>query len=168
MLKEFERARLALIEDLEEERIDKSLYLKKTMELYQGRLYTEPDTIASLLEGLFYYNYFNTKAKSYMMRAREEENKSLLSMANEYYEIKEKVFYKLLPLIEKEKFEAYFVEINSVKLKKRLVEVVLPLMDKVIFHSLSPRTIQYLRRRGHLGDEVRKSKIEDYINTKYY
>lgn len=168
MLVEFEKARLALIEDLEEARIDKALYLRKTLELFQGRQFTEPDCISSLLEGLFYYNYFNTKAKAYMMRAREEDDKSLAGMANEYYEIKEEVFFKLLPFIEKEPFEAYYVEVNSVKLKKRLVEVVLPLMDRVIFHSLSPRTIQYLRRRGHLKDEIRKSKIEAYINTKYY
>lgn len=168
MLAEFERERLALIHALEEGRIDKSLYLKKTMELFKGRNYSEPDRIDSLLEGLFYYNYFNTRAKNYMMRAREEDNKSYAGMANEYYEMKEEVFYKLLPFIEEEVFEAYFVELNSVKLKKRLVEVVLPDKDKVVFHSLSPRTIRYLKLRGYLSEEIRKSKIEAYINAKYY
>lgn len=168
MFTEFEKSRLGLIEALEEKRMDKSLYLKKMTELFQGRRYSEPDRINGLLEGLFYYNYFNTLAKNYMMRAREEDNKALAHMANEYYEIKENVLYKLLPLIELEPFEAYYVEANSIKLKKRLVELVLPKQNKVIFHSLWPKTIRYLERKGYLQEGIRKSKIEDYINTKYY
>lgn len=168
LFNEFEKLRLELLSDLENARIDKALYLKKTLDLFSGKQYMEPDSLTSMKEGLFYYYYFNTLAKNYIMRSREEGSHYLQKIADEYYEIKENVLYKLLPLLEKEEFEAYYVEINSVRLKKRLVEVYVSSMDKVIFHSMKPGTINYLKRRGHLGQEVKKSRIETYINSKYY
>lgn len=168
MIENFEKMRLDLITRLENGEISKAEYLEKSFAFFDGRNFSEPDTISNLDDGIFYYYYFNTLAKYCMMRYKSENNSSLATIANEYYEIKENVFSKIICLLKSEDVKAYYVELGSVKLKKRLVEIVLMDREKLIFHTLRADNIRRLKNLGYLGEGIRKSLISDYINTKYY
>lgn len=164
----FEQKRLALILDLESGGLDKSAFLERSFALFEGSLYAEPDAIRSVEEGIFYYFYFNTMAKSYMRRSKAEDGARKAYISNEYYRIKEEILFKLLALFADEELSAYYVKTDSVKLRNNLVEILVKNREKLIFHTLNPKTISLLRRRRLLEEGVRRSGIESYINKKYY
>ncbi len=167
-LKSFESKRLALLTRLESGKIDKPAFLLESMELFDGVMYSEPDKISSVEEGVFYYYYYNTYAKYYMIKNRGELGSLSATISNEYYEIKESVLIKTLELLDDSELDAYYVDTNSLKLKNRLVEIVVPSSEKLIFHTMKPKTIAWLKRKNLLTSEIRKSKINSYVNAKYY
>ncbi len=152
---------------LENGKLDKREFLSKSYEIFDGAIYTEPDKLKTVEEGVFYYFYFNILAKTYMKSSKGVE-KDTAYISNEYYKIKEQVLYELLSLIEDDKIIAYYVKTDSVKLKKNLVEINIPSMEKVIFHTLNPKTISLLKRKKLLNEEIKSSLIDTYINKKYY
>ncbi len=88
--KDFEEKRLILINLLESGKIDKNEFLSRSFDIFDGKNYSEPDRINSVEEGVFYYFYFNTLAKTYMKNSKGiSKDKAYIS--NEYYKIKEEV-----------------------------------------------------------------------------
>lgn len=164
----FETARLCLLEQLEAGKIDKREFLKKSHEMFLGLNCREPDKITLVLHGVFYYYYFNTMAKAHMMQSKSFCGCHQATISNEYYEIKESVLRKLITLFKDKELQAYYVNTGSAKLKHKLVELVAPDYEKLVFHTLDCKTIACLKRRGILDTEQRDSLISDYINTKYY
>ncbi len=175
MIKNFEKykqERLKLIDELENGRIDKNQFLNMTYDLFQDVKYVEPDTLKNVDEALYFYQYFNIKAKKMMLDLKNTDKASLdyrimESSIEDYYAAKEEILLKFLKMLKPSDYTAYFVKTNSSKLKNRLVEIDVHILEKVIFHSLATRTHRYLRSIGKLNDEVKLSKIDDYVNTKY-
>ncbi len=164
--------RLELISRLERGEIDKNEFLYLTDSLFDDVNHIEPSVLKDRDEALYFYQYFNVKAKASMMEAKKykknsSEYKNYLAFAEEYYELKEDVIFKFLKMLEADEFEAYFVRATSTKLKNRLIEIDVHSMDKVILHSMSTKTLRYLRSIGRFDEEIRVSKIDDYINKPY-
>ncbi len=166
--KNFEKVRIDLISELESGRLDKAEFLSKSLEIFGGKIYAEPDIVSSVEEGVFYYFYFNTMAKSYMKKSKNDSSGKNAYISNEYYQIKEDVLVKLIGLFEDEELSSYYVNTDSVKLKNNLVEIYVKSREKLIFHTLNPKTIGILKRRGLLEPRPKESLIESYINKKYY
>ncbi len=164
----FEHKRLALIHELEAGTINKTEFLSRSYELFDGALYSEPDIISSIEQGVFYYFYFNTMAKTYMTRSKGDSTGKNAYISNEYYQIKENVLISLIKLFKDEELSSYYVKTDSVKLKNNLVEILVKTREKLIFHTLNPKTIGILKRRGLLEPRLQNSAIESYINKKYY
>ncbi len=164
----FENKRLELIYALEAGTIDKTEFLSRSYQLFEGAIYSEPDVITSIEQGVFYYFYFNTMAKTYMKRSRIDSTGKSAYISNEYYQIKESVLISLIGLFNDEELSTYYVKTDSVKLKNKLVEIVVKSREKLIFHTLNPKTISVLKRRGLLEPRLQNSAISSYINKKYY
>ncbi len=164
----FEKKRVSLISILEKGLIDKAEFLSKSFELFEGKMYTEPDFIKSIEEGVFYYFYFNTLAKMYMKKTKSNKSNNNAYISNEYYRIKEEILLKLIKLFSDDEILAYYVHTNSVKLTKKLVEIYIPSKEKLIFHTINPKTISILKNKNLLSLGLKKSLIESYVNKKYY
>ncbi len=164
----FEKKRIELIHALEAGKIDKAEFLSASYNLFDGQVYSEPDLITSIEQGVFYYFYFNTMAKSYMKRSKSDSTGKNAYISNEYYQIKENVLISLIGLFNDDELSCYYVNTDSVKLKNRLVEIVVKTREKLIFHTLNPKTISVLKRRGLLEPRLQNSAIDSYINKKYY
>ncbi len=164
----FEQKRLELICALEAGKLDKAEFLSKSYALFEGAIYAEPDVITSIEQGMFYYFYFNTMAKSYMKRSKGDSTGKNAYISNEYYQIKENVLISLIGLFSNEELFSYYVKTDSIKLKNNLVEIVVKSREKLIFHTLNPKTISVLKRRGLLEPRLQDSAIHSYINKKYY
>lgn len=164
----FEQKRLDLISSLEAGHLDKGGFLLKSFALFEGTLYAEPDRIQSVNQGVFYYFYFNTMAKNHMKKSEKGSLSEQTHISNEYYRIKEGVLFQLLQLFADEELEAYYVRTDSVKLRNKLVEIYVKSREKLIFHTLSPKTVASLKRRSILTETMCESAIVSYINKKYY
>ncbi len=172
IFKNYIEKRLELIKRLEKGEIDKAEFLSLTDGLFEDTTHIEPSVISDREEALYFYQYFNVKAKAAMMAAKKErknssEYRNYIAFAEEYYELKEDVIYKFLKLLNIDEYEAYFVRATSSKLKNRLIEINVHSMEKVILHSMSTKTLRYLRSVGVFDEEIRLSKIDDYINKPY-
>ncbi len=168
----YKSKRLELIYKLENNEIDKNQFLEEVYKIFDGLKLIEPDVINNIDEALYFYQYFNIRAKQTVIKLKELDKcsmayKNLSSSKDEYYEAKEEVLFKFVKLLNLEDFEAYFVSSNSKILKNRLIEINVVSEEKVILHSLSTKLLRYLRTMGKIDDEIRVSKIDDYINTKY-
>ncbi len=168
----YKEKRLSLIHSLERGEIDKNEFLRRTDEIFKDVDHIEPNVINTIDEALYFYQYFNSKAKSAVMSMKglnknSYEYKNLSSFVDEYYEAKENVIYKFLRLLDRDDYEAYFVKLASSKLKNRLIEIDVHALEKVILHSMSTKNLRYLRSIGKMDNEIRVSKIDDYINNKY-
>lgn len=167
-LKTFEINRIALLEKLEEGLIDKTRFLKESMDLFKGEVHSEPEIISSVEQGVFYYYYFNTQAKYYMIKNKNNKDKINAAISKEYYDIKENILIKTLELLDEDQIDAYYVNSDSLKLKHCLVEIVIQNKEKLIFHTIKPSTVAWLKRKRLLKTGIKNSKISSYINTKYY
>lgn len=89
-------------------------------------------------------------------------------LSDKLYANKEKVTYKLICFLEFKDMVTYKVKADSKKLKNTIVEIVLKNYEKAILHTLDARTIKALKDKGMLSDKLEVSRIDSYINSKYY
>ncbi len=166
--------RLALIERLEAGQIDKVAFIEANLALYEGLTISLPAAIESLDAGLFYYQYYNSLAKYQQLQFRKLAENDLFSaldwrkLSHVNYQNKERVTAMLLAGVDAEPIVAYYVKVNSQKLRHKLVEIVFTARDKVILHSMDDAVIAILRRKNYLTGKIANSLIADYINQPYY
>lgn len=173
-LKNYQTKRLSLIDALERGEIDKIDFIIANLNLYESDTLLKPQSIESLASGIYYYQYYNTNAKYHQIKYRELKYKDPFvavehrKKSDALYKTKEWVTYQLLNSLTDEPVIAYYVKSNSKKLKKKLVEIILPNQQKVILHSLDNKVINLLKRKSLLKKGLKKSQIDNYINQPYY
>lgn len=170
----YRQQRNALIDDLDLGLLKKTDFIKAQTALYIEMDIKEPKCIQGTLDGLFYYQYYNTLAKHHQILYRDLKYKDPFvavdhrKTSDKLYAIKERITYRLLCAIDFQGIEAYYVKATSKQLKYRLVEIVLVTEEKAILHSLDPQVITALKSRGLLDSTIKESIIDSYINKPYY
>jgi len=87
--------------------------------------------------------------------------------ADRLYKMKEQVTLEILKVYVRGPVEAYYIPMQSKSLGGRLFEIHFKDLDKVILHSMDPRVLKVLKKKGVFDENVRKSLIESYINSLY-
>ena len=128
--------------------------------------------IDSVKKAIFNYQYYNVLAKYYQKMAHEpgldrEQRGENLDLAGHYYHKKDKVTEKLLKLLDFTGIEAYFIEVRSPNLKKKLYEIVLKDYDNLILHSKNETILNMLIEENAFSPGTRKSLVDNYVNQKY-
>ncbi len=170
----FSKHRLALINELELGQIDKCQYIEATLAFYKDCQIDEPESIDNVDQGLYYYQYYNSLAKSEQIKYRELVKVDIFTAiehrdnSSYYYGLKDNITKKILKLLKKEEVSAYYVKTNSRKLNQKLVEIVLVEREKTVLHTLNKKIIRYLDNRNLLLAGHKFSVIEQYINETYY
>lgn len=170
----YKQQRHTLIEALERGEVDKTAFISANAALYLPLDLKEPRQIKGTLDGLFYYQYFNTLAKHHQMQYRALKYKDPFvavdhrKLSEKLYAIKERVTYRLLCALEFQDIDAYYVHSASRQLRHKLVEIVLREEEKAILHSLDPQVITALKSRALLDENAKPSVIDTYINQPYY
>ncbi|OPL09047.1 MAG: hypothetical protein AVO33_00890 [delta proteobacterium ML8_F1] len=172
-LKEFFNHRERLIASLEKGEIDKASFIRENYNFFLSEEHGPYDNPQTFEEGLYNYQYYNTVAKYLRIQARElKYTDPFVAAANKkeaqkLYRMKEEVTLVLLRLYSDGPVEAYYIPMASKTLGGKLFEIHFKDLDKVILHSMDPRVLKLLRKRGVFDTSVRKSLIEAYINSLY-
>ncbi|MCL1982690.1 MAG: hypothetical protein FWG53_06375, partial [Clostridiales bacterium] len=125
--------------------------------------------------GIYNYQYYNAIAKYNRLRAKDKKLvekhpelvKGILEDVKTAYRNKDDSVIKLLRFLKYENMEAYFIKSKSEYLDNKLFEITLHDYEGVIFHSISTRLQNELKREGVFSDVRKKSKIDEYVNKKY-
>ncbi|MDO5714326.1 MAG: hypothetical protein Q4Q07_07830 [Tissierellia bacterium] len=143
---------------------------------FMGQLNCGPFTrIDSYEKGMYNYQYYNGMAKYYRMLAKEVRNTKkhnryynhYLNIGNNYYHEKDQSILGLLKFLNYENVCAYTIKVDSKALKDQLYEIVITDRKEAIFHSKALWLKEILREEGVFDEEVRTSKISEYINERY-
>ena len=102
--------------------------------------------------------YSNNKKK------QKKYNENLMK-SNNYYAEKDKYLLKMIDFLDEKTTESYFIDMNSKRLNNSLFEIVVKDVDFAIFHSMNIEILQKLKEKNIFIDEIRISKINDYVNT---
>ncbi|RKD22375.1 hypothetical protein SAMN02745883_00784 [Caminicella sporogenes DSM 14501] len=144
---------------------------------FMQRLNLKPfkNGIDSFEKGIYNYQYYNMYAKYCYMKSKDRKliekhpkvAREYGRKAGYYYHQKDKSTLKLLEYIDFKNVEAYYIKVKSKVLRNKLYEIVLKDYDNIILHSKSEYMLKRLKEEGVFKNEVRKSLIDSYINTKY-
>lgn len=144
---------------------------------FMQRLNLKPfkNGIDSFEKGIYNYQYYNMYAKYCYMKSKDrkliEKHPNIARKYGEkagfYYHQKDKSTLKLLEFLDFQNVEAYYIKVKSKALKDKLYEIVLKDYDSVILHSKSEYMLRRLKEEGVFREGIRKSLIDNYINTKY-
>lgn len=163
-----------LIAQLEKKEITKTKYIEENFRLFvDGKEDPDEIRISTIDEGIVLYHYFNTKAKYLFIMGQElyyrdtYRAKAIHDEALDYYSKKDKITLLILEKMEYKEMDAYYVEAESEELSDSLYEIVLVNYTNVIFHSKDKLILNRLMKNGVFKNQKLKSKIHDYINTKY-
>lgn len=162
-----------LIDQLEDKSISKIQYIEENYERFVEGVKPPSTQIKFVEEGIVAYHYYNTKAKKMMMMGNDcyyrdpYQAKDYHDTAHDQYIKKDTVTLAVVELMNYKDMEAYFVSLQSEDLHEELFEIVLTGYKRVIFHSKDKRLLNRLKKNGVFSDELRASKIDDYVNTKY-
>ena len=175
LLDEFFKTRNELIDDYTGGKLSKTELIDANYK-YITELDLKPfeNRINCFKMGIYNYQYFNMLAKYCNMKAEElkfwnyEESKEYKTKEDQYYDLKDQSTMQCLEFVGYENVDAYFLELNSVRLtRSQLFEVVFRDYDKAIFHSCNERVLRQLRINGVFSSTRRKSIIDGYVNSKY-
>lgn len=128
--------------------------------------------IDSVKKALYNYQYYNALAKYYQKRAHElnsrhEARTDFLELSNYYYDRKDRVTERLLKFLDFTGIEAYYVQVKSPNLRKKLFEIRIKEYDSIILHSKNEAILTMLKNENAFRNEIRKSLVDSYINQKY-
>lgn len=131
--------------------------------------------IDSFEKGMYNYQYYNSIAKYYCIKAKDIKAKGkhpklykkYIEKTNYFYWKKDQSTFQLLKHLNFSNIEAYFIKVNSRFLKDKLYEIVLMDYDNTILHSKSQWLLQILKDRNVFINEKRKSLVDRYVNQKY-
>jgi len=131
--------------------------------------------IDSFEKGLYNYQYFNALAKYNKLRARDKKlaekhpelKKEILDNVKKAYRQKDESIISLLRFLDYENLEAYYIKAKSDFLDNKLFEIILHDYEGVVFHSISSRLLEELKREGVFQEIRKKSKIDEYVNKRY-
>lgn len=169
----FFKRRNELIEELSIRKIDKLSFLEKNYELIQNLNMKPLLNISSLEEGMYNYQYYNILAKFFKQKSilysnnkkKQKKYNENLMKSNNYYAEKDKYLLKMIDFLDEKTTESYFIDMNSKRLNNSLFEIVVKDVDFAIFHSMNIEILQKLKEKNIFIDEIRISKINDYVNT---
>jgi hypothetical protein len=162
-----------LIDQLEANEISKAEYIEENYKQFVEGVQAPSIHIKTVEEGIVAYHYYNTKAKKMMIEGNElyyrdpYQAKKYHDGAHDQYVKKDAVTLAVIELMNYKGMEAYFVNLQSEDLNSHLYEIVLLDYHRVIFHSKDKRLLNRLKKNHVFSDELRPSKIDDYVNTKY-
>ena len=175
------RERNKIIENLHKKEIDKKEFIMRTLAIYKDVNFLRlPNKFDSFESALYHYQFHNAKAKYYKSEYIEHIEKNRIyaleckAKSDSHYESKEEVTLALLKqflpnLLESgSRVSAYYLNMNSKTLHKRLVEIVFHDMEMVILHSLDAKVVGVLSGRSLLESEPKNSVIDSYVNEKFY
>ena len=131
--------------------------------------------IDSFEKGIYNYQYYNAIAKYNRLRAKDKKLaekhpelvKGILDEVKAAYRNKDDSVIRLLRFLKYENIEAYFIKAKSEYLDNKLFEIALLDYEGVIFHSISRKLLEELKREGVFENVRKKSKIDEYVNRKY-
>lgn len=169
----FFKRRNELIKELSIRKIDKLSFLEKNYELIQNLNMKPLLNISSLEEGMYNYQYYNILAKFFKQKSilysnnkkKQKKYNENLMKSNNYYAEKDKYLLKMIDFLDEKTTESYFIDMNSKRLNNSLFEIVVKDVDFAIFHSMNIEILQKLKEKNIFIDEIRISKINDYVNT---
>lgn len=169
----FFKRRNELIKELSIRKIDKLSFLEKNYELIQNLNMKPLLNISSLEEGMYNYQYYNILAKFFKQKSilysnnkkKQKKYNENLMKSNNYYAEKDKYLLKMVDFLDEKTTESYFIDMNSKRLNNSLFEIVVKDVDFAIFHSMNIEILQKLKEKNIFIDEIRISKINDYVNT---
>ena len=169
----FFKRRNELIKELSIRKIDKLSFLEKNYELIQNLNMKPLLNISSLEEGMYNYQYYNILAKFFKQKSilysnnkkKQKKYNENLMKSNNYYAEKDKYLLKMIDFLDEKTTESYFIDMNSKRLNNSLFEIVVKDIDFAIFHSMNIEILQKLKEKNIFIDEIRISKINDYVNT---
>lgn len=169
----FFKRRNELIKELSIRKIDKISFLEKNYELIQNLNMKPLLNISSLEEGMYNYQYYNILAKFFKQKSilysnnkkKQKKYNENLMKSNNYYAEKDKYLLKMIDFLDEKTTESYFIDMNSKRLNNSLFEIVVKDVDFAIFHSMNIDILQKLKEKNIFINEIRISKINDYVNT---
>jgi hypothetical protein len=164
-----------LIDKLEAGLIDKNQFLEESYTYFENSPKPLPGKkLSSYSEGMYLYQYYNAHAKvekaTYQKKKYKEPFEAVehRKASDKYYKLKEQVSLSILRFLEFKGIEAYYIQSDSRKLKHKLVEVLIQDHERGILHTLDHTVIEALKKNDCLDFRARTSKIDEYVNTKYY
>lgn len=172
-LKKFIDHRNYLINRLEADEIDKTEFIEMNAEYFKDGEHCPIKTIKTVDEGIFNYQYYNSKAKMSMLKSNELEfrnprqSQKYYDDCFDFYYKKDRVTEEILELVKYKNVEAYFIKLNSQDLHGELFEILLLDHHRAILHSKCKRILNRLKKAGVFCEDCKKSAICEYINTKY-
>lgn len=174
-LKLFMETRNELIERLDRKEITKEDFIRKNIQCIEHHGMKPYVKIENIDQGLYNYHYYNLLAKHHNNiaiacrkdRRGRKKQKLEFNRRDNYYRQKDQVIFQILELVDDGEIEAYFIQLDSKRLGNELIEIVLKNYDKAILHSLDRKIYQYLKKRRHFTEGLRRSKIHDYVNKPY-
>ena len=143
---------------------------------FMGQLNCGPfQRIDSFEKGMYNYQYYNGMSKYYRMLAKEVKHTKkhnryynhYLNLGNNFYREKDQSILELLKFLNYENVHAYIIKVDSKALQDQLYEIVITDRKEAIFQSKAPWLKEILKEEGVFDDEVKTSKISDYINERY-
>lgn len=175
IFEQFFKAREGLIQQFKKGDISKKEYIEEGFADIQ-RLKIKPfQRVDSFEKAIFNYQYYNTMAKYYYLQAKEiknygkhmEKSKEFTRLVDDYYYQKDKATLRAIEVLDYWGVEAYYIQVSSTFLKRKLYEIVFKDHEGVILHSTSLWLLKKLEEEGIFKEGVRKSLIENYVNEKY-
>ena len=174
IIKQFMENRDRLIDQLETKEIGKNQFIEQN-DIFFEKLLIEPSTdpLESFEEGMFNYQYYNTKAKGAKKLAFELKYKDpfkakdLRDETNRFYKLKEIETRKLMKFVEYKGIRAYYIKSDSQSLNGELYEIVFDDYYRVILHSMDKSIKKLLMDKKIFDKRIRKSIIDAYINSLY-
>lgn len=174
-LKKFDKWRKSSIQNLEEGLIDKEKFLELNYS-FINKLEIKPySKINNILEGIYNYQYYNILAK----RSNYQANKYLnnpkkkklytryINDRENYYCLKDITTKAIIELIKYQNIESYYIKLISKRLTGKIFEIVLLDYEKVILHSKSSEILRMLKDNMVFDENIRESKINEYVNRSY-
>ena len=155
--------------------ITKKEYIELSYQFIVGSGFKPFERIDSFEKGMYNYQYYNMMAKYYSMMAQEERlklkhvvyYKNFIDESNHYYNEKDKTTFRLLRFLEYRNVEAYYIKMESSKLRDVLFEIVLKDYDYAILHSKSHWLLNALKKENIFSNKTKKSIIDYYVNDRY-
>ena len=168
-LKKVLASRSALIDALESLELTKDEFHLENYRLLV-RMQMKPfQRVDTLEKGLYNYQFFNTMAKFYLQQlqtAHPKKRKLVTETIRNYYAQKDACILDILKQNAQEPVTAYYIETDAESISDALFEIVFPLREKMIFHSLDARVKQELLARGCFQSQRRRSLIHNYVNSR--
>lgn len=163
--------RNSLIDKLDRGDLNKKEFLQENYHLLQRSSLKPFSCVNSYEKGIFNYQYYNVLAKYNHNKANECRNTKnyakLMNLKDNYYVQKDRALIGILSSIDYQDVEAYYIQIQSMRLKNKLFEINLLSYEKSIFHSMNLEILNILKTKGVFYDTLRLSLIDTYVNENY-
>lgn len=131
--------------------------------------------VDSFEKAMYNYQFYNTMAKYFYLKSNEIKSygkhpellKEHLEKVDYYYRKKDQATLRAIELLDYYGVEAYYIQVQSSYLKKKLYEIQFEDYPDYILHSTSEWLLKRLQEENIFKEGVRRSLISNYVNEKY-